>query len=126
MLLNKLITLPTANSREMRAYMAALLEVSGMMSGQGFALKTVLGNISTHLSPKVNFPHPTLQQGEHGLIYITADGLKFFSSRLTTTPIIAGQYVKRSEIVEMIRRIVSTNAAAGWEKINAATEEDFS
>lgn len=106
--------------------MAALLEISGMMSGQGFALKKFLCNISTHLASKVKFPHATLRQGDHEPIYIAAEGLRFFSSRLTKAPMIAGQHVKRSEIVEMIRRIVSTKAAEGWERIDAGTEEELS
>lgn len=114
-MLNKLNTPPkNANSREMRAYMAAILEVTGMMSGQGFPLRKFMKNLATHLNPKARFPYATLREDDDGLIYVTVNGLRFFSSRLTSQPIISGQHVSRVEVVEMIRRIVAQKPGKGW------------
>jgi hypothetical protein len=109
----------------MRAYMAALLEVSGMMSGQGFALRKVLNHISTHLEPKVRFPHATLREAENGLIYVTQEGHRYFSSRLSGEPIVPGQHVTRREVIEMIKKILAEQAQPGWEQIEAELEEEL-
>ena len=126
MLLNRLINPPQpANSSEMRAYMAAILEVTGMMSGQGFALRSFLNHLATHLKPKVSFPHATLREGANSLIYVTEPGLRFFASRLTTSPMIKGQYVQRSDVIQMIRHIVASAPASGWEQVDAKLEEEL-
>ena len=88
----KLTKLPAANSPEMRAYMAALLEVSGMMSRQGFALTEFLGNLRTHLEPKASYPYAALRVEADGLAYLTEEGHRFFASRLTIDP--ASMYLK--------------------------------
>jgi len=105
--------------------MAALLEVTGMMSGQGFALRKVLNHISTHLEPKAQFPHATLRETESGLIYVTPEGHNYFSSRLSGEPIIKGQHVTRREVIEMIRNILAERAEPGWEPVEAELEEEL-
>lgn len=125
MRLNKLTTVPAANSRPMRAYMAALLEITGMMSGQGFALRKILKNISTHLGPKAQFPHATLREAESGLIYVTPEGHRYFSSRLSGEPIIGGQHVTRREVIEMIKNILAEQIEPGWEQVEAELEEEL-
>jgi hypothetical protein len=120
----KLTELPAANSGEMRAYMAALLEVSGMMSKQGFELTVFLGNLRTHLEPKTSFPHSTLRVGDDGLVYVTDQGHRFFASRLMGTPIVSGQSVTRSAVLEMARRILADSPAQGWELVHARLQEE--
>jgi hypothetical protein len=120
----KLTQLPAANSAEMRAYMAALLEVSGMMSKQGFELTAFLGNLRTHLEPKTSFPHPTLRVGDDGLVYVTDQGHRFFASRLTDTPVVSGQSVTRAAVLGMARRILAASPAQGWEVVQARLQEE--
>lgn len=120
MVLNKLRALPPSNSRHMRAYMAAILEVTGMMSGEGFPLRLFMNHISTHLRPKVGFPYATLREDADGLIFVTDPGYVFFRSRLSSSPVVAGQRVTRGEVVDMIRFIVAPSPAAGWTSIDVA------
>lgn len=124
MFLNRLINPPLATSREMRAYMGAILEVTGMMSGQGFPLQKFMRNFATHMSPKAGFPHATLRQGSDGLVYVTPKGWEYFSSRLTDKPITRGQRVGRREIVEMIRCIVAPSPPAGWQSFEVEVDEN--
>jgi hypothetical protein len=121
---NRLLELPHATSAEMRSYMAALLEVSGMMSGQGFELTVFLGNLRTHLAPKAGFPHATLRIAANGLVYLTPDGHRYFASRLTSEPITRGQHVLRSAVVASIRSIVAPSPPVGWAAVEARLEEE--
>jgi hypothetical protein len=120
----KLTTLPPANSSAMRAYTAALLEVSGMMSNQGFELTAFLGNLRTHLEPKANFPHATLRLEDDGLVYLTNEGHRFFASRLTENPLVKGQSVSRSAVLEMARKILAASPAYGWSAVHARLQEE--
>ena len=115
--LNRMNVPPLAASRQMRAYMGALLEVSGMMAGEGFPLNLFMGNFATHLKPKARFPHATLRVGEDGLYFLTEEGRHFFSSRFTGQPALSGQTVTRSEVIEMIRQIVATRASPAWTQL---------
>lgn len=124
MFLNRLTALPAANSRAMRAYMAGILEVTGMMSGQGFPLRRFMNHLSTHMEPKVGFPYATLREGGNDLVYVTDEGLRFFASRLTGSPIIKGQRVSRPEVVDMIRCIVALTPSSGWERFDVSLLED--
>ena len=121
---NKLVELPHATSAEMRSYMAALLEVSGMMSGQGFELTAFLGNLRTHLAPKSGFPHATLRIAANGLVHLTPEGHRYFASRLTCAPITRGQNVSRSAVVASIRNIVASSPPVGWAVVEARHEEE--
>jgi len=47
--LNKLVKSPVANSREMRAYMQAILEATGLMAGERFDISQFMRNYRTHL-----------------------------------------------------------------------------
>jgi hypothetical protein len=107
----------------MRAYMAALLEVSGMMSNQGFELTAFLGNLRTHLEPKANYPHPTLRLAD-GLTYLTPEGHAFFSSRLTEAPIVKSQHVSRAAVIEMSRKVLARTPEPGWEFVDAKLQEE--
>lgn len=120
--LNRLLTPPPANSPAMRAYMAGLLEVSGMISRQGFPLETFLGNLSTHMKPKAGFPHATLRKVD-GVVYVTEEGHGFFSSRLTSSPLIKGQQVSRSQVIDMIRNIVAPTPPLGWQSVELQPPE---
>ena len=120
--LNRLCKPPDAITPEMRAYLAAILEVTGMMSGQGFPLSLFMVNFRTHLRPKVRFPHATLEKHTDGLFYVTEEGWRFFSSRLTERPVIAGQTVSRSEVLVMARRILAVRPAGGWESFSVSLQ----
>jgi hypothetical protein len=108
----------------MRAYMAGILEITGMMSGQGFPLQSFMSHLSTHMAPKVGFPYPTLRKGDGNLVYVTEEGLRFFASRLTNSPIIKGQHVSRNEVIDMIRCIVAPIPPSGWEAFEVSLQED--
>jgi hypothetical protein len=116
--LNKLISPPNANSPDMRAYMQAILEVTGLMAGQEYPLEKFMGNYETHLKPKVRYPHATLRKEIAGMYSLTPEGVRFFSSRLTKNPIIKGQMVTRAEVIEMIRAIVAAEPRSGWERVS--------
>jgi hypothetical protein len=120
--LNRLCEPPVAITREMRAYLAAILEVTGMMSGQGFPLSLFMENFRTHLRPKVRFPHATLEKHTDGLFYVTAEGWRFFSSRLTELPAIAGQTVSRPEVLEVARKILAVRPEVGWESFSVSLQ----
>lgn len=96
-----------------------------MMSGQGFALRKVINNLATHLKPKVSFPYPTLRQADNGLVYVTEQGHRFFSSRLSAAPVVKGQHVTRREVVAMIKIMVAHTPPEGWERIEADLEEEI-
>ena len=120
--LNRLSESPPANSREMRAYMAAILEITGLMSGQGFPLKLFMTNYATHLVPKAKFPHATLEIRLNGLHYVTEPGRRYFSSRLSIAPLVAGQSVTRREVIDMIRKIMSPAPLQGWQSFNIPSQ----
>lgn len=122
--LNRLIDLPPANSRSMRAYMQAILEVTGLMAGQEFPMELFMENYRTHLEPKANFPHATMQKTSADLYQLTPEGFQFFSSRLTQTPAITGQQVYRAEVIEMTRAIVSPEVQSGWEAFSIQLPEN--
>jgi len=115
---NRLINPPAAASRDMRAYMQAMLEVTGLMAGESFPLEVFMGNYRTHLKPKENYPHACLTKDSFGKYSLTAEGVHFFSSRLTEEPVIPTQRVSRPEVVDMIRAIVSSQPESGWEQIS--------
>ncbi len=91
------------NSRQMRAFMQALLEVSGLVAGQEFDLKSMLGNFKTHLESG------RFEQVSGGQVRLTAAGREYFSERL-----FSGK-VSRQEVIEMIRNITSVNPPPNWE-----------
>ena len=47
-ILNKMVDPPPANSREMRAYMQAILEATGLMAGERFDIARFMRNYRTH------------------------------------------------------------------------------
>ncbi|NVK41576.1 MAG: hypothetical protein HWE39_10065 [Oceanospirillaceae bacterium] len=110
---NRIATPPNANTSEMRAYMQALLEVSGMMAGQAFPLGLFMKNFKTHLEPKRSYPYAVLiKSGE--LYSLTPEGVGFFSSRLTSSPVVSGQKVSREEVLSMTRKILQAEPPEGW------------
>jgi len=109
-----MIDLPASNSRAMRAYMQAILEVTGLTANQSFPLELFMENYRTHLSPKAKFPHATLRKNPDGMYSLTQQGARFFSSRLTPEPIVRGQKVSRDEVLEMVRNILAIEPPDGW------------
>ena len=122
--LNRLINPPSANSRAMRAYMQAILETTGLMAGQEFPLELFMSNYRTHLQPKMHFPHATLSRNSEALYALTPEGVTFFSSRLTPQPIVSGQKVSRSEVLEMVREIVAPEPSEGWQAFEVESAEN--
>ena len=113
--LNRLLEEPVANSRDMRAYMQAILEVTGLFAGQEFPLELFMKNYATHLKPKGNYPYATLAKAGDGLYSLTPEGITFFKSRLTSSPAIANQRVGRDNVVGMLRCILASSPPPGWE-----------
>jgi hypothetical protein len=122
--LNRLINMPPANSRAMRAYMQAILEITGMYAQQQFPLERFMKNFATHLSPKQCYPYATLRREADGLYTLTAEGAEYFSSRLSPEPIVPGQKVGRSEVVEMMRSILASVPLPGWEAFDVEFAEN--
>ena len=122
--LNRMMELPSANSRVMRAYMQAVLETTGLMAGQAFPMELFMKNYRTHLEPKANFPHATMRRNGDGTYELTPEGVQYFSSRLTQEPAVAGQKVSRAEVVEMLRAIVGPVALEGWESFEVQLPEN--
>jgi hypothetical protein len=113
--LNRLVEEPSSNSRDMRAYMQAILEVTGLFAGQDFPLELFMRNYATHLAPKVKYPHAMLVKASNGLYSLTPEGATFFRSRLTSAPAIAGQKVGRDNVVSMLRCILASSPPPGWQ-----------
>ena len=112
----------STNTSSYRAYMNAVLEVTGMMAGQGFPLEEFMGHMATHLAPKEGIDvGPVLEKLNDGNYILTADGYEFFCRRLTDRPMQVGRSTTRGEVVQMIRHIVAPEPSEGWE----AFEVDF-
>ena len=110
--LNRLRKPPPANSRDMRAYMQAILEATGLMAGERFDISRFMRNYRTHLEAG------RFQKHSDGNYSLSEMGRMYFISRLTDEPSVKGQLVGRSEVVEMLRNITSDHPAPGWTPIN--------
>lgn len=95
----------------MRAFMQALLEVSGLVAGQEFDLKAMLGNFKTHMDSG------RFERVEGGKVRLTGMGREYFSDRLFTGK------VSREEVIEMIRNITSENPPPNWEPVKVELAE---
>ena len=90
------------NSRQMRAFMQALLEVSGLMAGEEFDLKAMLGNFKTHMDAG------RFESVAGGKVRLTRLGREYFSERL-----FSGK-VSREEVIEMIKNITAECPPPNW------------
>ena len=106
--LNKMIVPPPANSRDMRAYMQAILEATGLMAGERFDISRFMRNYRTHLESR------RLQKHPDGSYSLSENGRQYFISRLTEEPVVKGQLVCRAEVLEMLHKITANNPAPGW------------
>lgn len=102
--LNRLTKSPPSNSRTMKAYWQAILEVAGLLAGEKFDVTRFMTNYRTH--------------AKNGRLICSADGWtlspagrEYFCQRLST------HKVSRQEVVNMIRLITAEEPAAGWERI---------
>jgi hypothetical protein len=111
--LNKMITPPAANSRDMRAYMQAILEATGLLAGERFNISKFMRNYRTHLEAG------RLEKHDDGTFSLSHAGRLYFTSRLTDKPVVKGQLVSRPEVVEMLHKITATQPAEGWAPIGA-------
>ncbi|MFD4120981.1 hypothetical protein ACFWQD_06685 [Alcaligenes faecalis] len=109
--LNRLISVPKSNSREMRAYFQAILEVTGLLAGEKYKISLFMENYRTHLE------NSRLLKDSDGFYSLTDVGRLYFNSRLTESPLVKGQNVSRSEVIEMISGIVADEPGNGWERI---------
>jgi hypothetical protein len=102
--LYKLTTTPSAP--KLYAYMAAILEATGMDRGAVFPLKKFLGNFGTHL-----------ESGRivrvSGGYQLTPKGIDYFKDRYNRGN---RQYIERAEVDAMIYGI-TTGSSPGWTKI---------
>lgn len=106
--LNKMIAPPPANSRNMRAYMQAILEATGLMAGERFDISRFMQNYRTHIESG------RLHRHEDGTYSLSEDGRQYFISRLTNDPVGKGQLVSRAEVVEMLRKVTANRPTEGW------------
>lgn len=106
--LNKMNNPPPANSRDMRAYMQAILEATGLMAGERFDISRFMRNYRTHIEAGRLLKH---RDGSYSL---SEAGRQYFISRLTNDPVVKGQLVSRSEVVEMLHRITADQPPEGW------------
>lgn len=109
--LNRMAPQPPANSRDMRAYMQAILEVTGLMAGERYEISKFMKNYKTHLD------NGRLQKHGDGTYSLSEAGRRYFISRLTDTPVTKGQLTSREEVVEMIRGITADTPEVGWQPI---------
>lgn len=110
--LNRLRNPPPANSRDMRAYMQAILEATGLMAGERFDISRFMRNYRTHLEAG------RFQKHVDGTYSLSEPGRMYFISRLTDEPSVKGQLVGRSEVVEMLRNITADHPSPGWSPID--------
>ena len=106
--LNKMISPPPPNTRVMRAYMQAILEATGLMAGERFDISRFMGNYRTHLEKS------RLQKHPDGSFSLSDAGRQYFIGRLTDAPVVKGQLVSRSEVIEMLGKITADCPTAGW------------
>lgn len=109
--LNKMISPPPANSRVMRAYMQAILEATGLLAGERFDISRFMGNYRTHLE------NSRLLKHHDGTFSLSDAGRQYFIGRLTDAPVVKGQLVSRSEVIDMLGKITAACPAAGWTPI---------
>ena len=95
----------------MRAYVQAILEVTGLMAGERFDISRFMSNYRTHLE------NGRLQKHNDGSYSLSSLGREYFISRLNNEPATKGQLVHRSEVVEMIHYITTDAPPAGWTPI---------
>ena len=98
-----MITPSPANSRDMRAYMQAILEATGLLAGERFEISLFMRNYLTQLE------NGRLQKHSDGSYSLTESGRPYFISRLTDEPVVKGQLVSRAEVVEMLHKITTNN-----------------
>jgi hypothetical protein len=110
--LYKLTTPPSANSRDMRAYMQAILEATGLMAGERFDISKFMSNYKTHLDSERLVKH------KDGTYSLSESGRQYFIRRLTEDPVVKGQLVSRAEVLEMLHKITASSPTAGWSKID--------
>ena len=101
-------TPPPSNSREMRAYMQAILEATGLMAGERFDITRFMRNYRTHLDAGRLIKH------SDGTYSLSEHGRQYFISRLTDAPVAKGQVVSRAEVIEMLHKLTADQPPTGW------------
>lgn len=111
--LNRMRVPPPANSREMRAYMQAILEATGLMAGERFNISLFMRNYRTHLKSGRLLKH------SDGSYSLSEPGRQYFIGRLTDDPVVKGQFFSRADVLEMLRNITADRPAQGWAPIES-------
>lgn len=106
--LNRMIKPPASNTRDMRAYMQAILETTGLMAGERFDISRFMRNYKTHLDSGRLVMH---RDGSYSL---SEEGRQYFISRLTDDPVVKGQVVSREEVLEKLHEITADHPSEGW------------
>ncbi|WP_228894906.1 hypothetical protein [Acidovorax sp. Leaf73] len=91
--------------------MQAILEATGLMAGERFDLSLFMGNFRTHLESG------RLQRHSDGQYSLSEQGRQYFISRLTDEPVTKGQLVSRTDVVEMLNRVMAEHPGSGWTSI---------
>ena len=110
--LNRMIAPPPSNSRDMRAYMQAILEATGLLAGERFDISHFMQNYRTHID------NGRLLKHSDGRYSLSEDGRRYFISRLTDDPVERGQLVNRAEVIEMLGKVTAPQAIDGWVAIS--------
>ncbi|MGG4603988.1 hypothetical protein ACLPHM_04250 [Paenalcaligenes sp. Me131] len=102
--LNKMTSPPPSNSRDIKAYWHAILEISGLLVGEDFDVTLFMGNYRTHIESG------RLLKTENGF-KLSENGHRYFCQRLHD------KKVSRQEVIAMMRKILSPTPPLGWEQI---------
>lgn len=103
--LQKLRITPTG--RQLHAYMAAILEVTGMDQGRTFPLKKFIGNFKTHLD------NGRIDRTDGGY-QLTPRGRDYFRDRYNPGN---QQHIERAEVEAMIRGITGCIQSSDWVRL---------
>lgn len=97
----------TPSGRKLWTYMAAILEVTGMISGEAYPLNKFLGNFKTHLDAQRIVRVPTGYK-------LTPKGQDYFTDRYNAG---SPQHIDRAEVEQFIRGIKTGAGTDDWIKV---------
>lgn len=97
----------TPSGRRLWTYMAAILEVSGMIRGEVYPLNKFLGNFKTHLDAQRISRTPAGYQ-------LTPTGKDYFNDRYNAG---SPQHIDRAEVEQFVRGIKTGAGTDEWIKL---------
>lgn len=92
--------------------MQGILEATGLMAGERFDISRFMAKYRTHLAESRLLKH------DDGSYSLSDAGRAYFIGRLTDSPVVKGQLVSRSEVIDMLEHITSDCTAVGWARIS--------